>query len=104
MKFISTILIRQICSSSFKNSSYHPPYSYTIYRNMLQPEIVYVNLNGKCFVDETGGLDPCCNALSNQPKAGCYAIADHALAEMLGERLIANPHDGPTDLAITVYL
>jgi len=78
----------------------HHPYSYTIYRIMLQPEIVYVNLNGERFVDETGGLDPSYNALGKQPKALCYAIADNDLVEMLGERLIANPHDGPTDIPI----
>jgi fumarate reductase flavoprotein subunit len=78
----------------------HHPYSYTIYRIMLQPEIVYVNLNGDRFVDETGGLDPCFNPLSKQQQARCYAIADNDLVEMLGERLIANPHDGPTDIPI----
>ncbi|MDB9822220.1 FAD-binding protein [Deltaproteobacteria bacterium] len=78
----------------------HHPYSYTIYRIMLQPEIVYVNLNGERFVDETGGLDPCFHALGKQPRAICYAIADENLKEMLGERLIANPHDGPTDIPI----
>ncbi len=78
----------------------HHPYSYTIYRIMLQPEMVYVNLNGERFVDETGGLDPCFNPLSKQPQARCYGIADNDLVEMLGERLIANPHDGPTDIPI----
>jgi fumarate reductase flavoprotein subunit len=78
----------------------HHPYSYTVYRIMLQPEMVYVNLNGERFVDETGGLDPCYNPLSKQPQARCYGIADNDLLEMLGERLIANPHDGPTDIPI----
>jgi fumarate reductase flavoprotein subunit len=78
----------------------HHPYSYTIYRIMLQPEMVYINFNGERFVDETGGLDPCFNPLSKQPQARCYGVADNDLVEMLGERLIANPHDGPTDIPI----
>jgi fumarate reductase flavoprotein subunit len=69
----------------------HHPYSYSIYRIMWQPEVVYVNLNGERWIDETKGLEGGSARLALQPKAEMYAIADNDLTEMLGERLIANP-------------
>ncbi len=70
----------------------HHPYSYSIYRIMWQPEMMYVNLDGERWLDETKGLSAISSAyLALQPKAEMYAIADHELTGMLGERLIANP-------------
>jgi len=69
----------------------HHPYSYNIYRIMAQPEVIYVNLNGERWLDESKGLFAGYEPMGLQPKAEMYAIADHDLTEMLGERLIANP-------------
>jgi len=70
----------------------HHPYSYSLYRLMWQPEVMYVNLNGERWIDETKGLSAVSSSiLAMQPKAEMYAIADNDLTEMLGKRLIANP-------------
>lgn len=69
----------------------HHPFSYSIYRIMRQPEIVYVNLKGERWIDETGELMTGSFRLSKQPKSLTYAIIDSDILEMLGERCIATP-------------
>jgi fumarate reductase flavoprotein subunit len=70
----------------------HHPYSYTIYRIMVQPEVVYINLNGERYVDETKNLSAKSAAiLGRQPKAEMYAVADSELVETLGQRNISTP-------------
>jgi len=71
----------------------HHPFSYCIYRFMLQPEVVYVNLNGKRWIDETAGLMGSRYRIAKQPKEISYAIVDENILQMLAQRLIDNPPD-----------
>jgi hypothetical protein len=78
----------------------HHPYSYTIYRIMVQPETVYINLNGERYVDETKNLSAQSAAvLGLQPKAEMYAVVDSEWVETLGQRGIATPWE-ESDLPI----
>jgi succinate dehydrogenase/fumarate reductase flavoprotein subunit len=78
----------------------HHPYSYTIYRIMQEPEVVYINLDGERYVDETKNLSAKSAAiLGQQPKAEMYAVADSEIIETLGQRIIATPWE-ESDLPI----
>jgi fumarate reductase flavoprotein subunit len=69
----------------------HHPYSYSIYRIMWQPEVVYVNLNGERWIDETETLTGGFLALGQQPNGEVWTIVDEDLKELLGTRLAENP-------------
>jgi len=69
----------------------HHPYSYSIYRIMWQPEVVYVNLNGERWIDETESLMGGYFCLAEQPKGEMWAVVDEDLKESLGTRLYENP-------------
>jgi len=72
----------------------HHPFGYCIYRIMQQPEVVYINMNGKRWIDETAGLIGSRYIFAKQPQTICWAIVDEPLLERLGQRLIENPPDG----------
>jgi fumarate reductase flavoprotein subunit len=72
----------------------HHPFGYCIYRIMQQPEVVYINMDGRRWVDEGAGLMSGRYLIHRQPQAIVYAIVDENLLEMLGQRLIDNPPDG----------
>ena len=78
----------------------HHPYSYTIYRIMQEPEMIYVNLNGERYWNETDHAWIAQNPLSRQPKGICYAVADHEMTEIFGQRYIDKPNNKETDLWI----
>jgi hypothetical protein len=69
----------------------HHPYSYSIYRIMWQPEVVYVNLNGERWIDETETLTGGYFCLGRQPEGEMWTIVDEDLKELLGTRLAENP-------------
>jgi len=69
----------------------HHPYSYTIYRIMWQPEVVYVNLNGERWIDETETLTGGYFRLGEQPGGEMWTVVDEDLKELLGTRLYKNP-------------
>lgn len=74
----------------------HHPFGYCAYRIMMQPEVVFINMNGRRWIDETAGF-MCLGSrymISKQPGAINYAIVDEDMLEMLGQRLIDNPPDG----------
>jgi len=72
----------------------HHPFSYCIYRFMLQPEAVYINMNGKRWIDEMAGLMEGKYLITKQPKQITYAIFSETTLEMVAQRLIANSPDG----------
>lgn len=72
----------------------HHPFGYCVYRIMQQPEVVYVNMNGKRWIDETAGLMGSRYVFARQPQTITYAVVDENLLEMLGQRLIDHPPDG----------
>lgn len=77
----------------------HHPYSYSIYRIMRQPEIVYLNALGKRWIDESQSLEGSYFRLGKEPGAIAWAIADESMKEMLGQRLIDDPPE-PSDLPV----
>lgn len=72
----------------------HHPFSYCIYRLMLQPEAVYVNLNGRRFIDENAGLMGARYAIRKQPKELAWCIMSQKTLETTAKRLMENPPDG----------
>jgi len=66
----------------------HHPYSYSIYRVMWQPEVVYVNLNGERWIDETESLIGSYFCLGEQPRGEMWTIVDDSLLDTLGARLM----------------
>ncbi len=71
----------------------HHPYSYSIYRMIQFPEVVTVNLNGKRFYDETGGLSTGGTPLGLQPKGQCYAVADSDILELTWQKALKDPNE-----------
>jgi len=71
----------------------HHPFSYSIYRAMQFPEVVNVNLNGKRWYDETGGLFQGGPALGLQPKGQCYAVVDSDVLEIVWQKALADPNE-----------
>jgi fumarate reductase flavoprotein subunit len=66
----------------------HHPYSFTIFKIIQYPEVVYVNLNGERFFNEDDLHDIAHYPLTKQPKGVCYTIVDDKMAEMLGKRFV----------------
>ena len=61
---------------------------------MQQPEVVYINMDGRRWIDESAAIMGSRFQINKQPRGITYAIADEHLLEMLGQRLIDNPPDG----------
>jgi len=64
----------------------HHPYSFTIFKIIQFPEIIYVNLNGERFFNETDLVFTAPWALTKQPRGVCYAIVDDDMVETLDEK------------------
>jgi fumarate reductase flavoprotein subunit len=56
---------------------------------MWQPEVVYVNLNGERWIDETESLTGSFFALGEQPGGEMWTIVDDNLLDIIGKRLLA---------------
>ena len=66
----------------------HHPYSFTIFKVCLyNPEVVYVNLNGERYFDETFVMNgPGLNSLIKQPKGQAFVIMDDELVDIVNKR------------------
>lgn len=81
----------------------HHPFGYCAYRVMREPEAVYVNMDGRRFMDENGGLNDGKYLMRTIPKATSYCIVDEYLLTTLGDRLAANPPDTFDDWILRDY-
>lgn len=92
---------KNLCVNMFGPA--HHPFGYCGYRIMQQPEAVYINLNGKRWIDETAALMDSRYRIVDQPKEITYAVVDSNILEIAAERLIANPPDGTDDWILRDY-
>ncbi len=92
---------KNLCVNMFGPA--HHPFGYCGYRIMQQPEVVYINLYGKRWIDETAALMDSRYRIVDQPKEITYAIVDSNILEIVTERLIANPPDGTDDWILRDY-
>lgn len=69
----------------------HHPFSYCIYRLMLQPECVYINLNGKRWLNEQGGLMEGRHIIAQQPKEISYGIMSQEMINEAAKFFINDP-------------
>ncbi len=65
----------------------HHPYSFSILNLTWNPEVVYINLNGERWIDETMSFSNSFVLLGRQPKGENWIVMDESLKEMLGDRL-----------------
>jgi len=72
----------------------HHPFGYCAYRLMMDPQVVYINLNGRRWIDETAWLNDGRYYLVKQPGCISYAVVDSQMMESIMQKLIANPPDG----------
>jgi fumarate reductase flavoprotein subunit len=83
--------------------AHHPFLAYSLYRIIQQPETVYINLDGKRWIDESAGLMNGLNMLTKQPGGVMYGLVDDKLLDFLAQRLIENPPDGNDDWILRDY-
>jgi hypothetical protein len=70
----------------------HHPFSYVIYRLMLDPRCVYINLMGKRWKDEAAGLiGEQRLKILDQPKAISYGILSQSLVDVIAEKYRTDP-------------
>jgi succinate dehydrogenase/fumarate reductase flavoprotein subunit len=69
----------------------HHPFSYVVYRLMLDPRCVYINLKGKRWKDETGGLMGERLKIFDQPNAVSYGILSQSLVDAIAEKYRTDP-------------
>ncbi|MGI5971443.1 MAG: FAD-binding protein [Oscillospiraceae bacterium] len=92
---------KNLCVNMFGPA--HHPFGYCGYRIMMQPEVLYINLNGKRWIDESAGLMDSRYRIAEQPKEISYAVVDSNILEIAAQRLIANPPDGTDDWILRDY-
>lgn len=59
----------------------HHPWAYSIHRLIGRPEMIYINTNGKRFMDESSGNG--LGAITRQPGQICYALIDRATIDKI---------------------
>jgi len=69
----------------------HHPFSYPIYRFMLRPECVYINLDGRRWVDETGGLMEGRHTIGLQPKELSYGVMSQSMVDSAAAFFLNDP-------------
>ena len=69
----------------------HHPFSYCLYRILEHPSCVSVNLNGKRWQDESGGLMEGRFKIMEQPKEIAWGIFDQANIDRIGQEYINDP-------------
>lgn len=72
----------------------HPYDSYSLYRIMRRPEALYVNQDGKRWIDETAGLHGSARELLRQRGQTAWAVFDDRSFEMFAKEHIEHPFDG----------
>ena len=73
----------------------HHPYPFSSVMMARQPEMVYINLTGARFCDESTCCRPSmeCDIMEQQPGKAGYAVMDSRTAEYLGNRLVRESGD-----------
>jgi len=80
----------------------HHPFSFSFFIFSMQPEIVYINMNGNRFFDESEFANGPW-VIHNQPKRYFYAVTDAEIMDSVMKRLASEPQLAPDKWLFDTY-